>query len=85
VKAAPVRAGAAFVLADPVLTSAVVAHDGGVRLICAGGYRVTMIQMNGTAVYERASLPIVVRITLWLIVLCRLVHAPRQRRSTRFR
>jgi hypothetical protein len=32
----PVGAGAAFVLAGPVVAVAVVAHDGGVRLICAG-------------------------------------------------
>src|SRR5271166_2316153 len=30
------EAGAAFVLASPVVVSAVAAHDGGVRLICAG-------------------------------------------------
>jgi hypothetical protein len=68
VKAAPVWAGAAFVLADLVSASAVVAHDGGVRLICAGWLpHDDDSDVNGTAVYSRASLTIVVRIVLWLI------------------
>jgi len=41
VKAAPTIAGAALVLAGLVMVSVVVAHDGGVRLIC----RRTMIRM----------------------------------------
>jgi hypothetical protein len=68
VKAAPVLAGAAFVLAEPMSASAVVAHDGGVRLICAGWLpHDDGSDVNGTAVYRRASPTIVMRIVLWLI------------------
>src|SRR6476619_748685 len=57
-----------FRLADPVMASAVVAHDGGVRLKCAGWVpQDDDSDANGTAVYRRASLTITVRITLWLI------------------
>jgi hypothetical protein len=52
-----VRAGAAFVLTDLMSVSAVVAHDGGVRLICAGwAPQDDDSDVNGTAVYSRASL-----------------------------
>jgi len=55
-------------LADPVMASAVVAHDGGVRLKCAGWVpHDDDSDANGTAVYRRASLTITVRIALWLI------------------
>ena len=51
------RAGAAFVLTDLMSVSAVVAHDGGVRLICAGWVpQDDDSDVNGTAVYSRASL-----------------------------
>jgi hypothetical protein len=42
---------------------AVVAHDDGVRLICAGWLpQDDDSDVNGTAVYSRASLAIVIRI-----------------------
>ena len=48
--------GAAFVLAVLVMVSAVVAHDGGVRLICAGWVpQDDDSDVNVTAVYKRAS------------------------------
>jgi hypothetical protein len=44
---------------------AVVAHDGGVRLICAGWLpQDDDSDVNGTTVYSRASLTIVIRIAL---------------------
>src|SRR6478672_8151293 len=50
------------------MASAVVAHDGGVRLKCAGWVpHDDDSDANGTAVYRRASLTITVRIALWLI------------------
>ena len=56
VKAAPTIAGAAFVLAGLVMVSVVVAHDGGVRLICAGWVpQDDDSDVNVTAVYRRAS------------------------------
>jgi hypothetical protein len=56
VKAAPVGAGAAFVLTGPVMVLAVVAHDDGVRLICAGWIpQDDDSDVNITAVYKRAS------------------------------
>jgi hypothetical protein len=49
-------AGAAFVLAGLVMASVVVAHDGGVRLICAGWLpQDDDSDVNVTAVYSRAS------------------------------
>ena len=46
-------------MADPVMASAVVAHDGGVRLICAGWIpQDDDSDVNVTAVYSRASLTI---------------------------
>ncbi len=61
-------AGAAFLLADLELALAVVAHDGGVRLICAGWVpQDDDSDVNITAVYKRASHTIIVRIALWLI------------------
>jgi len=58
-----VRAGAAFVLTDLMSVLAVVAHDDGVRLICAGWLpQDDDSDVNGTAVYSRASLAIVIRI-----------------------
>jgi hypothetical protein len=64
----PVGAGAAFVLAGPVVAVAVVAHDGGVRLICAGYVpHDDGSGVNGTALYSRASLMIPIRITVWLL------------------
>jgi hypothetical protein len=55
------EAGAAFVLASPVVVSAVAAHDGGVRLICAGWVpQDDDSDANVTAVYKRASLMICV-------------------------
>src|SRR6476619_6382770 len=52
-------AGAAFVLAGLVMVSVVVAHDGGVRLICAGWVpQDDDSDVNVTAVYSRASLTI---------------------------
>src|ERR1700722_483738 len=46
----------------------VVTHDGGVRLICAGWIpQDDGSDVNGTAVYSRASLLIAIRIILWLI------------------
>jgi hypothetical protein len=66
VKAAPTNAGAAF-FDWPVMVLTVVAHDGGVRLICAGWIpQDDGSDVNGTAVYSRASLLIVIRIALWL-------------------
>jgi hypothetical protein len=68
VKAAPVVAGAAFGLAGLVVAVAVVAHDGGVRLICAGWVpQDDGSDVNVTAVYNRASHVISDRIVLWLI------------------
>jgi hypothetical protein len=50
-----------FRLAGPVMVSAVVAHDGGVRLICAGWVpHDDDSDANVTAVYKRASLTIFV-------------------------
>jgi glutamate mutase epsilon subunit len=56
-------AGAALVLADPVVSSgevlAVVDDDGGVRVICAGWLpQDDVSDVNVTAVYKRASLAI---------------------------
>jgi len=56
-------AGAALVLADPVVSSgevlAVVAHDGGVRVICADWLpQDDVSDVIVTAVYKRASLAI---------------------------
>jgi hypothetical protein len=51
--------GAAFVLTGLVMASVVVAHDGGVRLICAGWVpQDDDSDVNVTAVYKRASLTI---------------------------
>ena len=48
-------------MADLVMVSAVVAHDGGVRLICAGWVpQDDDSDVNVTAVYRRASWTIVV-------------------------
>ena len=61
-------AGAAFGLTGLELALAVVAHDGGVRLICAGWVpHDDGSDVNGSAVYSRASHTIIVRIVLWLI------------------
>jgi len=63
-----VRAGAAFGLTGQAMAPAVVAHDGGVRLICAGWVpHDDDSDVNGTTVYRRASHPIIVGIALWLI------------------
>ena len=67
-KAAPVEAGAAFVWLSPVGRVAVVTHDDGVRLKCAGWVpHDDDSDANVTAVYSRASPMIFVGIMLWLI------------------
>ena len=61
VKAAPTNSRGGFRLAGLVTAPTVVAHDGGVRLICAGWVpQDDGSDVNITAVYKRASLAILV-------------------------
>jgi hypothetical protein len=56
VKAAPTDSRGGFRLTDLVVVSTVVAHGGGVRLICAGWVpQDDDSDVNVTAVYKRAS------------------------------